>query len=69
MLLLLGRRHTPHQNRLGGIYTISEVVCDVVLIPVNSECHLGSVSLTGSNALGTAGRRLGPKNLDTAGSL
>jgi hypothetical protein len=45
MLLLLRNRHTFHEHRLGEIYTIGEIVSDVMLMPINSEEHFGSVLL------------------------
>jgi hypothetical protein len=44
MLLLLGNSHTLHEHQLGGIYTIGEIVSNVVLTSINSEGHFESVS-------------------------
>jgi hypothetical protein len=44
MFLLLRKRHTLYEHRPGEIYTIGEIVSYVVLIPVNSKSHFGSVS-------------------------
>jgi hypothetical protein len=44
MLLLLRNKHTFHEHRLGGIYTIGKIVSHVVLMVINSEGHFGSVS-------------------------
>jgi hypothetical protein len=40
----LRNRHTFHEHRLGGIYTISEIVSHVMLMVINSEGHIESVS-------------------------
>jgi hypothetical protein len=44
MLLLLSKRHTLYEHRPGGLYTFSEIVSHVVLMPINSEGHFRSVS-------------------------
>jgi hypothetical protein len=46
MFLLLRKRHTLHEHRLGGIYTIDEIVSHVMFMPINNEGHFGSVSIT-----------------------
>jgi hypothetical protein len=33
-----------HEHLLGGIYIIGEIVSHVMLIPINSEDHFGSMS-------------------------
>jgi hypothetical protein len=35
---------TFHEHRLGEIYTIDEIVSNMVLMIINSEEHFGSVS-------------------------
>jgi hypothetical protein len=49
MLLLLRKRHTLHEHWPGEIYTIGEIVSHVVLMPINSEGHFGSVTSYGIN--------------------
>jgi hypothetical protein len=41
---LLRKRHTLHEHWPGGIYTISEIISHVVLIPIKSEGHFGSAA-------------------------
>jgi hypothetical protein len=36
--------HAFHEHRLGGIYTIDEIVSDVMLMTINNEGHFRSVS-------------------------
>jgi hypothetical protein len=40
----LRNRDTFHENRAGGIYTISEIVSHMVLTTINSEGHFRSAS-------------------------
>jgi hypothetical protein len=42
MRLLLRNMDTFHGHRLGGIYTIGEIVSHMVLTTINSEGHFGS---------------------------
>jgi hypothetical protein len=44
MLLLLRKMHILYEYRSGVIYTISEIVFHVVLIPINSKDQFESVS-------------------------
>jgi hypothetical protein len=44
MFLLMRNRDTFHEYRLGGIYTIDEIVSHMVLTTINSERHFGSAS-------------------------
>jgi hypothetical protein len=44
MLLLLRNMNTFHKYRLGGIYTISEIVSHMVLTTINSEGHFENAS-------------------------
>jgi hypothetical protein len=44
MLILLRNRHTFHEHRSGGIYTIDEIVSHVMLMTINSEGYFRSVS-------------------------
>jgi hypothetical protein len=45
MIFLFSNRHTFHEHRLGGIYTIGEIISHVVFMVINSEGHFGSVIL------------------------
>jgi hypothetical protein len=44
MFLLMRNMDTFHEYRLGGIYTIDEIVSHMVLTTINSERHFGSAS-------------------------
>jgi hypothetical protein len=44
MLLLLRNRDTFHEHRLGGIYTIGEIVSHMMLMTINSKGHFGRAS-------------------------